>query len=140
MINWAEMDNPWAFLAVVALVCAQLIITVIGQRRGKDRAVKREQVLTDVAGSVSDVAGQMTEVKEQVVNDHGDRNLRLQLDRIERNQNRMEKRQEDMAGDMRGVKKDVGRLADSAVDDRETHRTDIARVDNELKDLRRRMT
>lgn len=130
-INWAEMDNPWAFLTVAAMMFAQLVITVVGQRRGKDRAVARGAVLTDVAEKVD-------AVNEQVVNDHGDRNLRIQLDRIERRQQEMATDVRGVKSDVSGVKKDVGRLADAAVDDRETHRTDIARLDREIDDLKGR--
>lgn len=130
------MDNPWAFLSMLGLVLGQIVLTLIGQRRSKSRGQAREVKLIDVVnkvGVIKDVADKVDVIKQEVKNDHpDDANLRDQLDRIERNQ-------EAMAGDLRGVKKDVGRLADAAVDDRETHRTDIARVDGELKDLRRRM-
>lgn len=98
---------------------------------------------------ITGMAGDLGAVRDHVVNDHTDpdQNMRTQLDRMEQNQirmeqqqNRMEQQQTDMGADLRGVKKDVGRLADSAIDDRETHHTDIARVDRELEEIKRRIT
>lgn len=112
--NYAEMDNLWAFLGLGVVTVANLATTVIDRidrRRGKTRA---EKALTGVSQSVSSI--------ERSVNNRPD-TMRDQLDRIE--------------SDLRGVKKDVGRLADAAVDDRETHRTDIARIDGEITKLRR---
>ena len=109
-MNYAEMDNLWAFLGLGVVTAANLVTTVIDRRRGKTRAAAREKKLDSI---------------ERSVNNRPD-TMRDQLDRIE--------------SDVRGVKKDVGRLADAAVDDRETHRTDIARIDGELKDLRHRMS
>ena len=63
---------------------------------------------------------------------------RDQLDRIEQNQKRMEKRQDEMADDMRGVKKDVGRIGDALNDDRDANRTDIARIDRRIDQLEAR--
>lgn len=120
------MDNLWAFLGLGVLTLANLVSTWIDRRRGKDRADAREKVLTGVADKVD-------AVNDQIVNDHGEHNLREQLDR-------MEQLQKDTAADVRGMKRDIGRLADAAVDDRETHRTDIARVDGEIKELKRRQS
>ena len=114
-VNYAEMDNLWAFLGLGVVTVANLAATVIDRWRGKTRADAREKALTGVSESVSSI--------ERSVNNRPD-TMRDQLDRIER--------------EISGVKKDVGRLADAAVDDRETHRTDIARVDSELGELRRR--
>lgn len=111
-VNWAEMDNLWAFLGLGVITVANLLGTWLDRRRGKTR----EKALTGVSKSVSSI--------ERSVNNRPD-TMRDQLDRIE--------------ADLRGVKKDVGRLADAAVDDRETHRTDIARVDDEMKELKRRI-
>jgi len=130
-VNWGEMDNLWAFLGLSVVNLSGIAVTVLGQRRGKDRAVARDEKLTAVDAK-------MDEVKEQVVNDHGDRNLRIQLDRIERRQQEMATDVRGVKSDVSGVKKDVGRLADAAVDDRETHRTDVARLDREIGDLKRR--
>lgn len=115
-VNWAEMDNLWAFLGLGVVTVANLATTVIDKWRGRSKAAAREQALTDVTQSVSSI--------ERSVNNRPD-TMRDQLDRIER--------------DVSGVKKDVGRLADAAVDDRETHRTDIARHDSEIAELRRRI-
>lgn len=108
-VNYAEMDNLWAFLGLGVVTVANLATTVIDRRRGKTRADAREKKLNSI---------------ERSVNNRPD-TMRDQLDRME--------------SDMRGMKKDVGRLADAAVDDRETHRTDIARVDTELGEIRRRI-
>lgn len=107
-VNYADMDNLWAFLGLGVVTVANLATTVIDRRRGKTRADAREKKLNSI---------------ERSVNNRPD-TMRDQLDRIE--------------SDLRGVKKDVGRLADAAVDDRETHRTDIARLDRDIDDLKRR--
>lgn len=109
------MDNLWAFLGLGVVTVANLVTTVIERRRGKTRAAAREKALTGVSQSVHSI--------ERSVNNRPD-TMRDQLDRIE--------------SDLRGVKKDVGRLADAAVDDRDMHRTDVARLDREIGDLKRR--
>lgn len=115
-VDWAEMDNLWAFLGLGVVTVANLATTVIDKWRGRSKAAEREQALTNVTKSVSSIANS--------VNNRPD-TTRDQLDRIERV--------------ISGVQKDVGRLADAAVDDRETHRTDIARHDAEIAEIRRRI-
>lgn len=115
-VNYAEMDNLWAFLGLGVVTVANLATTVIGRWRGRKKAAEREEALTGVSESVSSIA--------HSVNNRPD-TTRDQLDRIERV--------------ISGVQKDVGRLADAAVDDRETHRTDIARHDAEIAEIRRRI-
>lgn len=115
-VNWVEMDNLWAFLGLGVVTVANLATTVIDKWRSRGKAVEREQALTKVTKSVTSIANS--------VNNRPD-TTRDQLDRIERV--------------ISGVQKDVGRLADAAVDDRETHRTDIARHDAEIAEIRRRI-
>lgn len=95
---------------MIGLVVGQIVLTLIGQRRSKNWGEARGVQLTDLVNKVG------------VIQDVADK-----VDVIKQE-----------VKDDHGVRKDVGRLADAAVDDRETHRTDIARVDGELKDLRRR--
>ncbi|MDZ7883410.1 MAG: DUF2746 domain-containing protein [Mycobacterium sp.] len=62
--------------------------------------------------------GDVAEIKDQTVNDHGERpeqNLRVQMDRIEARQkdaaaqqDRIEARQDDTSADIRGLRKDFG--------------------------------
>lgn len=115
-VNWAEMDNLWAFLGLGVVTVANLATTVIDKWRSRGKAAEREQALTKVTKSVTSIANS--------VNNRPD-TTRDQLDRIERV--------------ISGVQKDVGRLADAAVDDREAHRTDIARHDAEIAEIRRRI-
>lgn len=78
----------------------------------------------------------VTEIHEQTVNDHKEeRNLRVQLDRMERDQRAFH---EAVTGEIRGLRRDIGRLADAAVDDRAMHHKDIDRLDDDIDELRRR--
>jgi phage shock protein A len=110
------MDNLWAFLGLGVVTVANLATTVIDKWRSRGKAAEREQALTKVTKSVTSIVNS--------VNNRPD-TTRDQLDRIERV--------------ISGVQKDVGRLADAAVDDRETHRADIARHDAEIAEIRRRI-
>ena len=76
-------------------------------------------------------------VKGQVVNGHSEENLRTQLDRIESNQVEFQKT---MTREISGLRKDIGRLADSAVDDRAMHHQDVARLDDGIDELRKIVT
>lgn len=130
-VNYAEMDNLWAFLGLGVVTVANLATTVIDRWRGRKKAAEREEALTGVSESVSSIA--------HSVNNRPD-TTRDQLDRIEQNQARMERRQDELADDMKGVKKDVGRLADSVIDDRAMHHKDVERLDDDIDELRRKMT
>lgn len=116
-VNWAEMDNLWAFLGLGVVTVANLATTVIDRWHGRKKAAEHEEALTGVSESVSSIAHSVNHNRPDTTRD--------QLDRIERV--------------ISGVQKDVGRLADAAVDDRQTHRTDIARHDAEIAEIRRRI-
>ena len=118
-------------VALPAIIAAFLtgwvgIITVRGQRRGRERRKEDREVLDDMAGKV-DV------VKREVRNDHGDdQNLRDQIDRMERQQTRMVEAITDLAGtvaevrgrqidhglDIGGIREDVGAVRGELRDDR----------------------
>ncbi len=102
-----EVDSYWdlAGLLIVGLVVvtSAVVPAWIAARRTR--------------GLHSDVA----EMKSQVVNDHGDRNMREQLDRIEH-------RQAASADDIRGLRKDFGELRGEVRDARRDHRDFEARV------------
>ncbi|MCT7373386.1 hypothetical protein [Mycolicibacterium llatzerense] len=69
-VNWGELDNAWAFGAVVALVVGNYL----DRRRGRNRSSKNAEALTTLNAKV-DI------VKSEVKNDHpDDTNLRDDLD------------------------------------------------------------
>ena len=89
---------------------------------------------------------QVAEIHEQAVNDHraADVNLRDQLDRMERHQREHQESQRvfeaAITSELRGLRKDIGRLADSAVDDRDMHHQDVARIDAAIERIEKRIT
>lgn len=126
--------NPDSWMDVVALLGLGLIGLVTAGLPLWHKA-------KEAADTAKTTEHKVTEIHEQTVNDHGqEANMRDQLDRIEQNQARMERRQDELADDMKGVKKDVGRLADSVIDDRAMHHKDVERLDGDIDELRRKMT
>ena len=55
-VNWAEMDNLWAFLVLGVVTVANLATTVIDKWRSRGKAVEREQALIKVTKSVTSIA------------------------------------------------------------------------------------
>ncbi|ART68199.1 hypothetical protein BTO20_06035 [Mycobacterium dioxanotrophicus] len=105
-MNWGEIDNAWAFLAVLAGLVTNLVIMIIGQRRGIKRRDEDREVLSDVKAN-TDV------VRYQVKNDHPDEeNLRDQLDRMEAHITEMSRRQLAHGRDISGLREDVGAVRD----------------------------
>lgn len=112
-MNWGEIDNAWAFLAVLAGLVTNLVITIIGQRRGIKRRDEDREVLADLQCDTK-------AVRYQVNNDHPDEeNLRDQLDRMEDVQKRtnehiaeMSRRQVAHGRDINGLREDVGAVRD----------------------------
>ncbi|BDY33143.1 hypothetical protein [Mycolicibacterium mageritense] len=134
-MSWGEVDNVWGFLAVLGVAIANLVIIVVGQRRGIKRRAEDREVLTDVKDNVA-------VVKEEVKNDHVDDNLRVQMDRLERQNQRllevlegqnsvleeMQSRQDAQGRDIRGLRTDFGGLRGELRDQSEEHRSFVRRV------------
>lgn len=141
-MSWGEVDNVWGFLAVLGVAIANLVIIVVGQRRGIKRRAEDREVLTDVKDNVA-------VVKEEVKNDHVDDNLRVQMDRLERQNHRLERqnqrllevlegqnsvleemqsRKDAQGRDIRGLRTDFGGLRGELRDQSEEHRSFVRRV------------
>jgi len=108
--------NGWELATWVLIVIAMLLAFKIWTDKNSTKTLK---------GVASDLGA----VKGQLVNDHpigpGTPNMRDQLDRME--------------SAIAGLRKDIGRIGDAALDDRETHRVDVARIDSSLSELWRRL-
>lgn len=127
MFDLPELPRDWFGLAAWAFIAIALVAAAVLWIWHEHKNTKNE--IQGVAEAVGAVA--------HSVNNRPD-TTRDQLDRIEQNQKRMEKRQDEMADDMRGVKKDVGRIGDALNDDRDANRTDIARIDRRIDQLEAR--
>jgi septal ring factor EnvC (AmiA/AmiB activator) len=127
VVDLPELPHDWFGLAAWALIAIALVAPTVLWVRHEHKSTKSE--IQGVAKGVAAVA--------HSVNNRPD-TTRDQLDRIEQNQARIEKRQDELADDMRGVKKDVGRIGDALNDDRDANRTDIARIDRRIDNLEAR--
>ncbi|ORA24882.1 hypothetical protein BST13_33435 [Mycobacterium aquaticum] len=147
-MNWGEIDNMWAFLGVIAFVASNLVITIIGQRKGRERRSEDREQLTATANKVEAVSKKVDTVtadvkvvRGEVKNDHpDDENMRDQLDRMEQ-QNKLlvqlvesqgvilqevQERQDDHGRDIRGLRTDMGVLRGEDRDIKREH-TDLVR-------------
>lgn len=119
------------------------VITVRGQKRGRERRNEDRAVLDEMAEKVDVVRG-------EVKNDHGDdQNLRDQIDRMERQQTRMVEAITDLTGtvaevrgrqidhglDIGGIRDDIGGLRGEVRQDRQ----DAARDRRNLSDFEARV-
>lgn len=127
MVDLPELPHDWFGLAAWAFIAISIVAAAVLWIRHEHKNTQSEiQGMAEAVGAVA-----------HSVNNRPD-TTRDQLDRIEQNQKRMEKRQDEMADDMRGVKKDVGRIGDALNDDRDANRTDIARIDRRIDQLEAR--
>lgn len=110
------------------------ILTVKGQRRGRERREEDREVLDDMAGKV-DV------VKREVRNDHGDdQNLRDQIDRMEQALTDLTGVVEEVRGrqihhgrDIGGIRADVGELRGADRDARADHDDLVRRLNSFIR-------
>ncbi len=131
-MNWSDIDNAWAFLAVLAVTVANLTVVIVGQRRGRARWSRDRKLIRDI--------------HHQAVNDHGDSgtpNLRDQIDRIESSQQTVAQQAKelrhwlgDQARDITGIRQDIGGLRG---DVRDTNR-ELAEHRRETREFEDRVT
>lgn len=131
-MSWGEIDNAWAFLAVLAAQLAGLFAVIYGQHKGRTGRSADREVIAQAAAKVDTVSAKVDVVRQdvqvvrgEVKNDHPDNeNLRDQLDRME-HQNKLltnmvvaqgamlqeiQDRQDDQGREIRGLRQDVGGL------------------------------
>lgn len=130
MVDLPELAHDWFGLATWALIAVTAVAAAAIW-------IWRQHQTTQ--GQIKGVAKNVTAMRDHIVNDHTkpDQNLRTQLDRIEQNQQEF---QRTMTREIGGLRKDIGRLADSAVDDRAMHHQDVERLDGDIARLEKRMT
>ena len=105
-MNWSDIDNAWAFLAVLVVTVANLTVVIVGQRRGRARWRRDRELIRDI--------------HHEAVNAHGGRsgpNMRDQIDRSESSQQTVAQQAKelrhwlgDQARDIAGIRQDIGGL------------------------------
>lgn len=120
----------YGFPSLIAAIAgtATAVITVRGQRKGKDKRQEDRAVLDEVSKKVTDVTTDVKAVRRQVNNDHPEEeNLRDQMDYMQRQNDlltdlikgqntvleEIKSRQDDHGRDIRGIRTDVGQLRGS---------------------------
>lgn len=121
-MNWGEIDNAWAFLAVLAVQVASLAGLFYGQHKGRAGRSEDREVIAQAAKKVDAVSAKVEVVKQdvkvvrgEVKNDHPDeQNLRDQVDRIEQAVDRLTsavtdigRRQIDQGRDIGGIREEM---------------------------------
>lgn len=103
-MNWGEIDNMWAFGAVIAGLVANQVTVMYGQRKARNhRLAQRRQ--TDM------IETGVVEVREQIRNDHPEKpNLRDDIDELKALLSTVLQDERSIRLDVGGLRKDLGHI------------------------------